>query len=134
MLALLAASRLVPTKVASPSVLMVRLPPALIEPAFAVVVVLSLSPQRDAESCYLALQPDDDDAMMQLQSHSITYRIAVGPQQDLKVFSLQTLPPREVESVGSDRVAKEAGFSLHAWVSTEAHQRDKLKRLCRYIT
>jgi hypothetical protein len=35
---------------------------------------------------------------------------------------------------GSDRVAKEAGFSLHAGVSTEAHQRDKLERLCRYAT
>jgi hypothetical protein len=31
-------------------------------------------------------------------------------------------------------VAKEAGFSLHAGVSTEAHQRDKLERLCRYVT
>ena len=26
------------------------------------------------------------------------------------------------------------GFSLHAGVSTEAHQRDKLERLCRYVT
>jgi len=36
-------------------------------------------------------------------------------------------------------VAKEAGFSLHAGVSTEVHQRDKLERpggapLCRYVT
>jgi hypothetical protein len=31
-------------------------------------------------------------------------------------------------------VAKEAGFSLHAGVSTEAHQRDKLERLCRHVT
>jgi hypothetical protein len=31
-------------------------------------------------------------------------------------------------------VAKDAGFSLHAGVSTEAHQRDKLERLCRYVT
>ena len=31
-------------------------------------------------------------------------------------------------------MAKEAGFSLHAGVSTEAHQRDKLERLCRYVT
>ena len=90
--------------------------------------------ERDAESSYLALEPDDDDAMAQLQGHSITYRIAVGPQQGRKVFTLQTLPPDEDDSGGSDRVAKEAGFSLHAGVSTEAHQRDKLERLCRYIT
>ncbi len=27
-----------------------------------------------------------------------------------------------------------AGFSLHAGVATKAHERDKLERLCRYIT
>ena len=90
--------------------------------------------ERDAENSYLALEPDDDDAMVQLQGHSITYRIAVGPQQGKKVFTLQTLPPDEDSTGGSDRVAKEAGFSLHAGVSTEAHQRDKLERLCRYVS
>jgi hypothetical protein len=77
--------------------------------------------------------------MAQLQGHSITYRMAVGPQQGRKVFTLQTLPPDDDSSGGSDRVAKEAGFSLHAAVSTEAHQRDKLERpggapLCRYVS
>jgi hypothetical protein len=72
--------------------------------------------------------------MVQLQGHSITYRIAVGPQQGRKVFTLQTLPPDEDDSGGSDRVAKEAGFSLHAGVSTEAHQRDTRERLCRYVS
>ena len=90
--------------------------------------------ERDAKNSYLALDSSNDDAMMQLQGHSITYRIAVGPQQGRKVFSLQTQPPREVDPVGSARVAKAAGFSLHAGVSAEAHQRDKLERLCRYIT
>ena len=42
----------------------------------------------------------------------ITYRIAVGPQQGKKVFTLQTLPPDEDSTGGSDRVAKEAGFSF----------------------
>ena len=55
----------------------------------------------------------------------------------LTILTLQTLPPDEPPDddspCGSDRVAKEAGFSLHAGVSTEAHQRDKLERLCRYI-
>jgi hypothetical protein len=90
--------------------------------------------ERDAESSYLSLEPDDDDAMVQLQGHSITYRIAVGPQQGRKVFTLQTLSPDEGSPSGSDRVAKEAGFSLHAGVSTEAHQRDKLERLCRCVS
>ena len=39
--------------------------------------------------------------------------------------SYLALPPDDDSSGGSDRVAKEAGFSLNARVSTEAHQRDK---------
>jgi hypothetical protein len=35
---------------------------------------------------------------------------------------------------GSDRVAKEASFSLHAGASVDAPQRDKLERLCRYVS
>ena len=31
-------------------------------------------------------------------------------------------------------MGKVAGFSLHAGVATRAHERDKLERLCRYIT
>ena len=31
-------------------------------------------------------------------------------------------------------MANHAGFSLHAGVMAEAHQRDKLERLCRYIS
>jgi hypothetical protein len=98
----------------------------------AVQKTMAAAPSDLIEPRYL--EPDDDDAMAQLQGHSITYRIAVGPQQGRKVFTLQTLPPDEDDSGGSDRVAKEAGFSLHAGVSTEAHQRDKLERLCRYVT
>ena len=33
----------------------------------------------------------------------------------------------------TDRVGKVAGFSLHAGVATQAHERDKLERLCRSI-
>ena len=46
--------------------------------------------ERDAEDSYLVLESGDDD-MMQLQGHSIIYRIAVGPQQGRKVFILQML-------------------------------------------
>ncbi len=71
---------------------------------------------------------------MDAQERSITYRIAVGPYQGRKVFSLQTLPPQAETVKGSARVALVAGFSLHAGVAAEAHQRDKLERLCRYIS
>ena len=33
-----------------------------------------------------------------------------------------------------DTLGKVAGFSLHAGVAIRAHERDKLERLCRYIT
>jgi len=48
--------------------------------------------ERGAENSYLASDAVDDDPMTPLLGHSITYRIAVGPQVDRKVFTLQTLP------------------------------------------
>ena len=49
------------------------------------------------------------------------------------VGALQTLPA-VVEDDRYAQVAKEAGFSLHAGVSAQAFERDKLERLCRYIS
>ena len=68
-------------------------------------------------------------ALDQLLGSSITYRIAVGPQQGRKVF---TLPACE-ESFDAG-VGKVAGFSLHAGVAAHADQRKKLERLCRSIS
>jgi len=51
--------------------------------------------ERDAGNSYLtaqAVDSADDDSMHHLLGHSITYRIAVGPQQGRKVFTLQTCP------------------------------------------
>ena len=48
--------------------------------------------ERDAENSYLASDAVDDDPMTPLLGHSITYRIAVGPQAGRKVFTLQSLP------------------------------------------
>lgn len=92
--------------------------------------------QRDAENTYLLLDAldSDDEALGQLQGHSITYRIALGPRQGRKVLSLQGLPPSLDTPRASDRVAQQGGFSLHAGVVAQAHQRDLLERLCRYIS
>ena len=51
--------------------------------------------ERDAENGYLAGDDLDAGPMEQLLGSSITYRIAVGPQQARKVFRLQTLPAYE---------------------------------------
>jgi ribosomal protein S27E len=88
---------------------------------------------RDEDNDYLTLETSQDETMQQLYGHSITYRIAIGPHQGRKVFTLQSLPPVEEPKAGSSRVAKVAGFSLHAGVMAEAYQRGKLERLCRYI-
>jgi len=49
------------------------------------------------------------------------------------VGTLQTLPAAE-EDDRYAQVVKEAGFSLHAGVAAKAWERDKLERLCRYIS
>jgi len=81
----------------------------------------------------LTLYNADEDPMDQLRGHSITYRIAVGPHQGRKVFTLQTLPD-ERDADGALAVGNVAGFSPHAAVAAKANQRDKLERLCRYVT
>jgi len=90
--------------------------------------------ESDAENCYLTGDAADDDSMAHLHGHSITYRIAVGPHQGRKVFTLQTLPACDPDNPLADTVGKTAGFSLHAGVAAKARERDKLERLCRYIT
>jgi hypothetical protein len=89
--------------------------------------------ERDEENSYLQLDGMDEDPMQQLIGCSVSYRIAVGPQQGRKVFTLQTLPAIE-EDGRYAQVAKESGFSLHAGVAAQAWERDKLERLCRYIS
>jgi len=88
---------------------------------------------RDEGTSYLTLDGLDEDPMQDIHSHSVTYRIAMGPQRGRKVFTLQTIAPKPDLPPGSDRVAKLAGFSLHAGVAAKAHQHDKIERLCRYI-
>ena len=93
--------------------------------------------ERDTGDSYLtaqAVDAPDDDPSHHLLGHSITYRIAMGPQQGRKVFTLQTLPDVGSDNPFSNSIGKTAGFSLHAGVATKANERVKLERLCRYIT
>lgn len=88
--------------------------------------------ERDAENGYLAGDDLEASPMEPLLGSSVTYRIAVGPQQGRKVFTLQTLPAYE-ESFDPG-LGKVAGFSPHAGVAARADERQKLERLCRYIS
>lgn len=47
---------------------------------------------RDAQSAYLDLQTDAEDAMATIVGASISYRLAFGPNAGKKALTLQTLP------------------------------------------
>ena len=87
---------------------------------------------RDLEDPFLTVDSPDGAGFDALLGHSITYRIALGAHQGRKAFTLQTVPAA-TEAIDG-KLARAAGFSLHAGVASEAHEREKLERLCRYIT
>ncbi|MGB3726866.1 MAG: IS91 family transposase, partial [Glaciecola sp.] len=70
--------------------------------------------QRDMENSYLNMPIDDEDSLLHLQGASVSYSIAMGPQQGQKVFTLQTLPASTEGEYG--QLANTSGFSLHAGV------------------
>ena len=50
--------------------------------------------EQDTESAWLDLDPaEDTDAMPQILGSSVSYRIAVGPQQGRKAFMIRTILP-----------------------------------------
>jgi hypothetical protein len=89
--------------------------------------------EADAENTYLA-ESSPANETSDNQGYSITYRISTGFQKGKKVFSIQTRPPIVDEMKSFDLLGKVDGFSLHAGVSVKSYQRDKLERLCRYIS
>jgi hypothetical protein len=61
------------------------------------------------------------------------YRIGLGPRAGQKVLSLRTVHGRDEKNTRA-LCADAHGFSLHAGVRCGEHQRQRLERLCRYIT
>jgi hypothetical protein len=82
-------------------------------------------------------EPDADGeearTLWPLQAAAITYRIAFGPRAGQKVLTLRGAMPRE-DRARQPLCADIDGFSLHAAVRVEAHDRKRLEQLCRYIT
>lgn len=64
--------------------------------------------------------------MDDLLAYSISYRVAMGSRAGQKVFTLQSVRPTEQKQA--------PGFSLHAGIGIEADAREKLERLCRYMS
>ena len=84
---------------------------------------------RDEENPSLDIEPADD--FEQLLGAAVHYRIATGPHAGRKALTLRTVgsnPPPD-----NPCIAQLSGFSLHAGTVCEAHERDALERLCRYI-
>jgi hypothetical protein len=78
---------------------------------------------------------DGDEArtLRPLQAAAITYRIAFGPRAGQKVLTLRGAMARF--GLARELLCSDIdGFSLHAAVRVEAHERKRLEQLCRYIT
>ena len=86
---------------------------------------------HDIDNTYLAFDPGEEPPIHALLGSSITYRIATGPREGQKVFTLQTLPA-EPDAL-RPQVAESSGFSLHAGIAATASQRDTLEHLARYV-
>jgi hypothetical protein len=91
---------------------------------------------EDMGQTWLA-EPDADGeearTLRPLQAAAVTYRIAFGPRAGQKVVTLRGAMPREGRAQ-QPLCADIDGFSLHAAVRVEAHDRKRLEQLCRYIT
>jgi Putative transposase len=91
---------------------------------------------QDIGQTYVAepdAEGDEARTLRPLQAAAVTYRIAFGPRAGQKVLSLMGAMPRE-RAAGQPLCADIDGFSLHAAVRVEAHDRERLDQLCRYIT
>jgi len=91
---------------------------------------------EDMGETYLA-EPDADGdearTLRPLQAAAVTYRIAFGPRARHEVLTLGDAMPRDA-APRQPLCADIDGFSLHAAVRCEAHDRKRLEQLCRYIT
>ena len=64
---------------------------------------------RDVENSFLSLDSADASGFDDLLGHSITHRIALGPHQGRKAFTLQTVPAVAAADDNSS-LAKAAGL------------------------
>ncbi len=88
---------------------------------------------KEDEQAYFDLPLDSP--LEQLSAAAVRYRIAVGPQAGCKTMTLhsgeaqsEALPLAKPFTVARD------GLSINCAVSCEANERDKLERLCRYMS
>jgi hypothetical protein len=74
-----------------------------------------------------------DDQFDAMKAASIQYRIAVGPDAGQRTLTLKN-PALAKPIAPKAFTINRDGFSLNAAVSCQPHQRQRIERLCRYIT
>ena len=90
---------------------------------------------EDQGQLYLDEHESTAPSMTPLQASSCSYRIALGPRAGQKILTLQTVEPNATAYPSTrDRCVNHQGFSLHANTYCAPTDRQKLERLCRYIT
>ena len=65
---------------------------------------------------------------------SVRYRIAIGPTSGKKTLTLRSDALIRSDTQRKPFTVNRDGFSLNAAVACQPHQRDRLERLCRYVT
>ena len=86
----------------------------------------------DPEQPWLNL--DFHEPIDSLNAASIRYRIAIGPHSGSRTLTLHDPSFIRTDKPAKALTADRDGFSLNAAVSCQPYQRDRLERLCRYIT
>jgi len=88
---------------------------------------------EDPEQPWLDLEPGS--TLEHLAAAAVRYRIALGPIAGRKTLTLHN--PGALSGARESAkplTAARDGFSLNAALVCEDHQRDKLERLCRYVS
>jgi hypothetical protein len=86
----------------------------------------------DPEQPWLDL--DFHEPMDAVSAASVRYRIAIGPHSGNRTLTLHDPLFIRTDKPEKALIADRNGFSLNAAVSCQPHQRDRLERLCRYVT
>ncbi len=82
----------------------------------------------------LALNLEPTDAVDHLNAASTRYRIAVGQGAGGRTLTLKNPALNRTNATPKPFTANQDSFSLNCAVSCQSHQRDRLERLCRYVT
>ena len=85
------------------------------------------------EEDHFQLDLSEEDALARLQAGAATYRFTLGPNKGKKALTLKAMPDTD-HGAKQGLVVKNSGFSLHAGVAMAGTERDKIEKLCRYIT